>query len=164
MKLGKDADARKVPLLPVDATIAELVLRPAPRHPPSSRRARDERDTEFKVWKISGTVTGYKLEADGDYHVVIADEHGQTMIVEIPDPGCAATGAWAQQILSARTAFRRTLADNFLPSPGKKLHAASLRVTVTGVGFFDKVHGQSGVARNGVELHPVLAIEQGGGS
>jgi hypothetical protein len=32
-------------------------------------------------------------------------------------------------------------------------------VTITGVGFFDRVHGQTGVAlRNGIELHPILAI------
>src|SRR5260370_37385818 len=32
-------------------------------------------------------------------------------------------------------------------------------VVVTGVGFFDKVHGQMGVAKNGIEIHPILAIE-----
>jgi hypothetical protein len=32
-------------------------------------------------------------------------------------------------------------------------------VKVTGVGFFDRVHGQNGVAPNGVELHPLLNIE-----
>ena len=31
-------------------------------------------------------------------------------------------------------------------------------VIVTGVGFFDKIHGQTGVAPNGIELHPVLSI------
>ena len=31
---------------------------------------------------------------------------------------------------------------------------------ITGVGFFDKVHGQMGVSLlNGIELHPVLKIE-----
>ncbi len=31
---------------------------------------------------------------------------------------------------------------------------------ITGVGFFDKVHGQMGVAQsNGIELHPVLQVE-----
>ena len=29
---------------------------------------------------------------------------------------------------------------------------------VTGVGFFDFIHGQTGVAPNGIELHPVLAF------
>jgi hypothetical protein len=30
--------------------------------------------------------------------------------------------------------------------------------TVTGVGFFDIIHGQTGVAPNGIELHPVLRV------
>jgi hypothetical protein len=29
---------------------------------------------------------------------------------------------------------------------------------VTGVLLFDEIHGQAGVARNGVELHPVLDL------
>ncbi len=34
------------------------------------------------------------------------------------------------------------------------------RARITGVGFFDKVHGQMGVSQaNGIELHPVLKIE-----
>jgi len=35
-----------------------------------------------------------------------------------------------------------------------------IKVRVTGVVFFDRVHGQIGVAPNGVELHPVLDIEK----
>jgi hypothetical protein len=31
-------------------------------------------------------------------------------------------------------------------------------VEVTGVGFFDFMHEQRGVAPNGIELHPVLDI------
>jgi hypothetical protein len=31
--------------------------------------------------------------------------------------------------------------------------------TITGVAFFDKKHGQNGIAPNGIELHPVLAFE-----
>jgi len=32
---------------------------------------------------------------------------------------------------------------------------------VTGVGFFDFLHGQTGVAPNGIELHPLLDISFG---
>ena len=31
-------------------------------------------------------------------------------------------------------------------------------VRITGVGFFDYIHGQRGVAPNGIELHPVVAF------
>ncbi len=34
-------------------------------------------------------------------------------------------------------------------------------MVVTGVGFFDFKHGQSGVAPNAIELHPILAIRYG---
>ena len=30
---------------------------------------------------------------------------------------------------------------------------------MTGVGFYDFFHGQTGVAKNCIELHPVLAIK-----
>ena len=34
------------------------------------------------------------------------------------------------------------------------------RARITGVGFFDRVHGQMGVAQsNGIELHPILKVE-----
>jgi hypothetical protein len=33
-------------------------------------------------------------------------------------------------------------------------------IELTGVGFFDRVHGQMGVSQsNGIELHPILKVE-----
>jgi hypothetical protein len=32
------------------------------------------------------------------------------------------------------------------------------QATITGVGFFDVLHGQTGVAPNGIELHPLLGF------
>jgi hypothetical protein len=32
------------------------------------------------------------------------------------------------------------------------------KATVTGVAFFDFKHGQTGVAPNAIELHPILAF------
>jgi hypothetical protein len=37
-------------------------------------------------------------------------------------------------------------------------------VDITGIGFFDKIHGQTSVARNGIELHPILRIKTISGS
>ncbi len=37
--------------------------------------------------------------------------------------------------------------------------AQGIPVRVSGVGFFDRPHGQTGRATNGIELHPVLNIE-----
>jgi hypothetical protein len=36
------------------------------------------------------------------------------------------------------------------------VHEAAARATIRGIGFFDFLHGQTGVAPNGIELHPVL--------
>jgi hypothetical protein len=45
----------------------------------------------------------------------------------------------------------------------RKRRAADEPVTLFGVGFFDVIHGQRGVAPNGIELHPVLGICFGAG-
>jgi hypothetical protein len=50
--------------------------------------------------------------------------------------------------------------DIFDALPPFKAKVPQTPVTITGVGFFDRVHDQTGVAmKNGIELHPVLAIE-----
>ena len=48
--------------------------------------------------------------------------------------------------------------DTGLPTFKTKVKPTDARIT--GVGFFDRVHGQTGVAlSNGIELHPILKIE-----
>jgi hypothetical protein len=63
------------------------------------------------------------------------------MIAETPSPLCAkgATGYRRRQMANSRRAAR-----------------ICRRARVTGVAFFDYLHGQTGVAPNGIELHPVL--------
>ena len=78
-----------------------------------------------------------------------------TMIVEIPSPDCA--GACAS---GHREDFRKARAViTALPA-----QFACVTVVVTGVGFFDVSHGQTGAAPNDIELHPVLNIELESGS
>jgi hypothetical protein len=31
-------------------------------------------------------------------------------------------------------------------------------IEIVGTGFFDRLHGQSGMAPNGLEIHPVLSL------
>jgi len=59
-----------------------------------------------------------------------------------------------------------TFADSFATTlegaagPAFKTKITPTRASITGVGFFDKVHGQMGVSQsNGIELHPILKIE-----
>jgi hypothetical protein len=76
-----------------------------------------------------------------------------TMIVEIPDPAClAADNAWRTRIEKARAAVETAL------HPESRARRVNRIVTVRGVAFFDVLHDQLGVAPNGIELHPVLAL------
>src|SRR5438046_6834623 len=107
---------------------------------------------ETQTYKVRARLISYKLEQDGDFHIVIADveDPGKTMIAEIPSPDCA--GACASAHVEE---FRRARAVIMEISN----QASSVSVVVTGVGFFDFLHGQTGAAPNGIELHPVLKIE-----
>ena len=53
----------------------------------------------------------------------------------------------------ARTALLRSCG---VPSDSSFTEVRGVAI-VRGVGFFDTLHGQRGVAPNGIELHPVLA-------
>ena len=93
---------------------------------------------------------------DNDIHLVIKGiTTAGTMIVEFPlAPTCTAnatTGAKAR-MKNARNAFGAACGVPGV-STFTKLQG---RATIRGIGFFDFLHGQTGVAPNGIELHPVL--------
>jgi hypothetical protein len=75
------------------------------------------------------------------------------MIVESPNPRCADGSFFLQAIAQTRQAIDQ----KFGPIRGR--FQPNIPVTVTGVAFFDPLHGQEGVAPNGIELHPLLAIQ-----
>lgn len=113
---------------------------------------------EESVYEVKALLIGYKLESDKDFHIVLADPADETvtMIVEIPSGMCASGNAG--QVFAA-------LQDQFVedfgkPTPTFKRLKTPTAVDVRGVGFFDFLHGQTGVAKNGFELHPVLSIKQ----
>jgi hypothetical protein len=155
VKTGTDPDAGLVNLNSFTRTTVEnlrAIAKPSPTPPPNSRIA----PTETKQWVITGMLMQYKLEDDKDYHLVIKGTSGNTMITEIPSatsPPCVGSGSpFLTRIQDARKEF------------DAKLHAttsfqtANVFVQITGVGMFDTLHGQTGVAPNGIELHPVLDI------
>jgi len=150
VKTGTDADAGQVSLSPVQTTIAQMVSLQAPANPPNSNRVVP---TELTNFTIHATLTEFKLETDNDYHLVVSDGT-RTMIVEIPNPGCVGSGSpFRPQISQARAKF-----DSHYVA-GASFQSVSVAVTVTGIGFFDRLHHQTGVAPNGIELHPVLNID-----
>ena len=80
-------------------------------------------------------------------HIVIQKGPAH-MIVEAPNaPTCTpnATAYRKRQMIAARKAVL-------------KAGDGCARAQITGVAFFDFLHGQTGVAPNGIELHPVLGF------
>ncbi|MCU1680565.1 MAG: hypothetical protein JWQ81_1304 [Amycolatopsis sp.] len=155
VKTGTDADNAKITLQSTTpATVASLRALPKPANLPSANRISPTEDT---VFQIHSTLTEYKLENDSDYHLVLDDGNGTTMIVEIPDPACTgASSPLLSSIQKARAEFnaKYTVTTSF--------KTTNVPVTVTGVGFFDFLHGQTGVAPNGIELHAILDVQFGG--
>ena len=165
VKTGADPDAQNlVGQAPAATTVADLCALAVPAVLPPDGRSPGAEET---VWQLSASLTGYKLESDGDYHLVIADGQGNTMIAEIPDPAALAPGSFfARQIAAARQAFdgrfgaRAAAAAAAGPAgAAPALVPVSEPVTLVGLGFFDFPHGQDGVAPNAIELHPVISIQ-----
>jgi|ERR1043166_3224375 hypothetical protein len=155
VKTGTDSSASQVDLTnPQNTTIASLVqLSPPHPIPPDSRVA----PTETTVWVVTATLTDYKHETgstgDDDYHLVLDDGQGNTLVAEIPSPTCVADSSpFSAQIANARAEFD----SQFTAS--SSFQTANVQVQVTGVGMFDFAHGQRGAAPNVIELHPVLDI------
>ena len=157
VKTGTDPDARLVDLRTVVPTnIAHLRALPAPAQPPLDRRVRP---VETTVWSLDARLVRYKQEDDSDYHLVLSDAGGRTMIAEIPAPECVGV---ASPFLPAIRVVRAAFTAAFHPMTASFQHVA-VAVHVTGVGFFDFTHGQNGVAPNAIELHPILSIQWGQG-
>jgi hypothetical protein len=152
VKTLSDGSRSSVDLEPVPTTIAELAALPRPTSLPNERRVPP---VETTVYRIRGYLVAYRHEDDHDFHVVLADmEHQRvTMITEIPDPACG--GACASGF-GERFAVARAVLDSILHTPNP--NDAPIVVEVTGVGFFDREHGQAGAAPNNLELHPVLSL------
>src|SRR5216683_3051804 len=151
VKTGTDPDSGLVNLSSSTATpISSMTALPAPSPIPANNRVQP---TETTVWVINATLTQYKLESDSDYHLILDDGAGNTMITEIPAPSCVGSGSpFLSGITNARSEFdaRFTATTSF--------QTANIPVQITGVGMFDFPHGQTGAAPNQIELHPVLNV------
>jgi hypothetical protein len=157
IKTGTDSQAGQVKLAPVQSSIAKLVQLTAPKPLPEDKRITP---TEFTIFTITATLIGYIKEDDQDYHLVLSDGE-LTMIVELPDPKCVGEGSpFLDQIKSVRKKFDQQFSGKNKPSGNfRTIEDGGIQVLITGVGFFDKLHGQRGVAPNGIELHPVTDID-----
>ena len=125
--------------------------RPVRRGPGGSRGA----GVESTVSQVRARLVEAKVEDDSDIHLVIRDLTSTgTMIVEFPLAICAggATAGAKTRMKNARNAF---VAACGMPSD-TSFEQLTGKATIPGIGFFDFLHGQTGVAPNGIELHPVV--------
>jgi len=144
----------------VAAHVAELVATTPPTRSALQAATARRFPQEQSVYRVSALVIGDKQETDSDFHIVLADpaNASTTLIAEIPSGSCTAV---------KRRRFFNDLRAQFAKDFGKPAQgrlrklAQPVAACVTGVGFFDFLHGQDGVAPNGFELHPVLSIVKG---
>jgi hypothetical protein len=118
-------------------TVHFLVTRPAPADLPATRLP-----FEHNVYTVNAAVTLVRPEADGDFHVLLRSGNDQ-MIAEAPMATCT---------VGADVRYRQAMA-----LARGLVHVCAL-ARVTGVAFFDFNHGQTGVAPNAIELHPILGF------
>lgn len=144
VKILADKDRDRVNFRPVDSTVAELGAIPIHEVPyPRDRRIAPE---ELQVYRVRAKLLKVTRQQDSDLHLLLADldDSGARMIAEIPAPECAVGTGHEGEYRAARDALRKI--------PGNST------IEVVGVAFFDFVHDQRGAAKNGIEIHPVLAV------
>jgi len=136
-----------------------------------------QKGPESTIYYLSATLIAYAIEEDGDYHLVLSDQAGNTMITEIPDPTTldpqsrfsnpisltrsTFTDRFQQQLItlaSARNLLLHAAASLGASIQPPMINHVSTPISLSGIGFFDVLHGQTGVAPNGIEIHPVLSI------
>ena len=150
VKTLSDPDAGTVDLVAKSTTVAGMNLLLAPSLPDdNSTRLPSER----QAFRVTATLVKYKLESDQDIHLVLAGG-GKTMIAELPSVHCDVGARARHAMLAARGRLER----EYGAASGHWTYVGR-STTLTGVRFFDFQHGQSGVADNAVELHPVFGFK-----
>jgi hypothetical protein len=157
VKTLSDGDASRVNLTPVAGSVSDLRSLPAPADLPDASRIAP---TELTTFTVTVRLIEFKIEGDHDVHVVVADpaDASKSMIVEFPDAEACSGADISAERLGMETARAALIAAEGEPS-SSKFKKLSGQAVITGVGFFDFLHGQTGVAPNCIELHPVLKFE-----
>ena len=163
VKTMSDSDASRVNLLDtLRYTVGDMRALARPKALAMSRRSSAERH----VYRVHADLLAWTQEADSDLHLVIAT-HGHTrttMIAEVPDSLCE--GVCSSRVHGDIASARRAVVAALGHPPKSSFHAFTppKQVVITGIAFFDCVHGgsgQRGHAPTNIELHPVLRIDFG---
>ena len=91
VKTGTDADIGTVNINSSTATtIVSLRALAKPGTLPANNRIQP---TESTVFTLNATLTQYKAESDSDYHLILSDGSGHTMISEMASPACVGSSS-----------------------------------------------------------------------
>lgn len=159
VKTLQDPDATRVDLTPQDTTIQKLTSITAP---PFNSAMPRRAPVEVSTFRVRAALVGTRIEEDGDLKVLVAAPSMHlTMAAEFPAAACTLRAPARLQTAMQRA--RQAIVDG-CGTPGatgrNRYRLVRGKVTLIGVGFFDSVHGQTGGAPNGIELHPVLGVER----
>lgn len=178
VKVAADPGAAQIAVQhPQVATLDDLVHLPRPTLPSDDVT---RLPAERAVRTVLGRLVEFKQErgkaGDSDFHLVVSDAtllyspsgagtqpSPHSLVAEIPDPACvggAHGSVTGPSVVAAKLQQVRDAFTQQFPSITAGWNTAQgIPVRLTGVVFFDRPHGQVGRALNGLELHPVLAIE-----
>lgn len=164
IKVASDADKNNIVLTVVPISIADWGKLNRPEKVGAARYTAPNagEGSEATVYQIEGYMTEYIKQQDDDYHLILADGHGHSMVAEVVDPNCikganddGGPSRFDAELKQAATDFGVIVAD----TDGSKLDPP-VHVRITGVGFFDKRGHGRGQAPNTMEMHPILKIEK----
>ena len=160
VKTLADNDAGKVGPEVIPTTVEQLINLGSPETVGGTlpRQIGTFGDVELTTFRVTAHLDGWKISPDDkDIHLVILDpKTREPMIVEFPKAECVPAGASAmdkKRMAEARAAIMEDCKSVKLNGEFRRLLGTA---SITGIGFFDKIHNQIGVADNGIELHPVV--------
>jgi hypothetical protein len=154
VKTLSDSRAHLVDFHPRHTRVNHLRHKPRPRVRRHSPRLRG---VERKTFSVRSRLIEFALAEDHDIHLVISSHRrARTMIVEFPNVRCNGARDSIKKRAMRRARNQLTAACGF---PSSSFTPLDGKARITGVGFFDLLHGQRGVAPNGIELHPVLRFD-----
>ena len=154
VKTLTDADTSLINFSPVQTTIQEQASLPIVSTGKNDPRCPEERH----VYILNGVILQYKLESDGDLHLILKDpDMSVSMVAEIPNPDCPSLQGSSH--VEQYRKCRQWIEDNLGKATSRFQYVTPpVAVNLIGVGFYDHEHGQAGAPKNNREIHPVLSI------
>jgi hypothetical protein len=156
---GVDAYAQKTAPKPTPTTIEHLntfqrpIDLPARGKAPVFYRTNRIKGIETVLWKVKGTVISQAAEHDGDYRLIVADEHGNAVCCVMPDPKLAPkTGPVSAKLNAARDVVQRKFHPTFEAKDVK------VPVEVIGFGYFGRMNPEENPSPEGFQLHPLVSV------